>query len=160
MPLRPVAGEKIFIGGILADKATDFVVADFAAQIWVEIDGWSQKGEYGDAATLITQAIINRGRDAKQKGTNNSGQMQNVFVELSEDPGQQAMLAAQVTKNNYAIKVESNDAPPGSGATPTTDYFIGLVMNWNKAGGDANTFKLINSTIEINSNIVSVPPAP
>ncbi|RVD66409.1 hypothetical protein [Mesorhizobium sp. M7A.F.Ca.ET.027.03.2.1] len=43
--------------------------------------------------------------------------------------------------------------------TGTVDYFIGLVMSAENAGGGANTVRALNSTIEINSNIVTVAPA-
>ncbi len=48
MSLNAVAGQKIYIGGQLDDKSTDFVAADFASQSWTEIDGWTQCGATGD----------------------------------------------------------------------------------------------------------------
>lgn len=103
---------KFYIGGVVADKSTDFVEADFVSQVWTEVDGWSQAGAIGDTAQLITTALINRGRDAKQKGTSNAGSMQNVFAIVSGDAGQTALLAAAKpsNKNNYAFKMEGNDA--------------------------------------------------
>ncbi|TKT79971.1 hypothetical protein [Aquamicrobium sp. LC103] len=148
MALFPVAGSKLFIGGVLADKSTDFVEADFDGQTFVEIDGWSTMGAAGDTAALITTSLINRGRDIKQKGTWNAGQMQNTFAIIETDPGQIALIAASKTRDNYAFKVELS-----SGGER---YFIGLVMSAEEAGGDANTISNLNATIEINSNIVKV----
>lgn len=150
MSLYPVAGSKIYIGGVKADQAADFVESDFAAQSWVEIDGWSQMGAIGDAAQAITTSLINRGRDIKQKGTANAGSMQNVFVVIDDDPGQIALIAAAVpsVKDNYAFRIDlSNGAKR---------YFVGLVMTSQEAGGEANTIGNLNATIEINSNIVKV----
>jgi hypothetical protein len=152
--LYPVAGMKLYIGGVKAPQVADFVVSDFDAEVWTEIDGWSQMGPVGDAAALITTALINRGRDFKQKGTANAGSMANVFAVIRNDAGQIALraAAAPANKNNYAFKVVGND-PTGSPATATTLFFIGLVTSAQEAGGEANTIQNLNATIEINSNI-------
>lgn len=156
MSLYPVAGSKLYIGGVLSDKATDFVASDFTSQTWTQIDGWEQWGAIGDTAQVITTSLINRGRDIKQKGTRNAGSMQNVFAIVPTDPGQIALIAAEKTSSNYAFKVEFPDKPAGVGATPTQRLFIGLVTSAQEAGGEANTIMKLNSTIEINSNIVPV----
>ena len=108
--LYPVAGCKLYIGGALATKPTDFVASDFASQTWVLVDGWQTMGSIGDTASLISTDLINRGRTIKQKGTFNAGSMQNVFAKIEADAGQIAMIAASKTKNNYAFKIELNDA--------------------------------------------------
>lgn len=151
--LYPVAGSKIFIGDVLASKKTDFIEADFAGQTWTEIDGFTNMGSIGDTNQLITTAVINRNRDIKQKGTSNAGQMQCQFAQLVEDPGQIELIAASQTKDNYAFKIELNDA---DGGAPSKRLFIALVMNAEEAGGNANTIRNLNSTLEINSNIVRV----
>ncbi len=154
MALNPVAGQKFFIGGQLDDKAADFVASDFAAQVWVEVDGWETVGGAGDTAALISTDLVNRGRTIKQKGTKNAGQMQNVFAIVAGDAGQTNMIAASQTNKNYAFKIENND--PGVGGNPSKRYFVGLVMNAEEAGGTANTVQKLNATVEINSNIVKV----
>lgn len=157
--LYPVAGKRFYIGGVMATKKTDFVAADFAGQSWIEIDGWETHGSIGDAGALITTALINRGRDVKQKGTANGGSMQNNFAILTEDLGQIALIAAAqpANKNNYAFKIEGNDAPAsGSDPTPSMRMFVGLAMNASEQGGNANTAQMLQSTVEVNSNIVKV----
>jgi len=156
--LYPVAGCRIYIGNApKATQATDFVVGDFAGVTWVEIDGWSQAGALGDAGALITTPLINRGRDFKQKGTANAGSMQNVFGQIDGDAGQAALLAAgdAANKNNYPFQVLLND-PTGSPATASKRYFVGLVTSAQEAMGEANTNRMLNATVEINSNIVRV----
>jgi hypothetical protein len=155
MALYPVAGCHIYIGGVLSDKITDFIAADFASQVWTEIDGWVNAGPIGDSGQLITTPIINRGRDTKQKGTSNAGQMQNEFAQNTLDPGQILLLAASLPtdKNNRAFRVDLNDAVGGA---PGKRFFIGLVMDFVEAGGGANTIRMVKSTFEVNSNIVRV----
>lgn len=154
--LFPIAGQKIFIGDATPSQADDFVAGDFSGITWVEIDGWATSGAAGDNANLITQPLINRGRDIKLKGTANAGQMQNQFAVLAGDAGQEDLIAAAAAsdKNNYAFKIEGNE----SGVTSVSQrLFIGLVMSASETGGDANTARMLDVTIEINSNIVSVP---
>lgn len=158
MALYATAGCRIYIGGAaLPDQADDFVAADFTGVTWTEIDGWSEMGGFGDSAQEITTALINRGRDIKQKGTRNAGSMENVFAEITGDAGQVALLAAEQTNDNYPFKIEFNDEPDGG--TPTQKMFIALVMSANYSGGDANTIRNINATLSINSNIVTVAAA-
>jgi len=238
MALFPVAGDRIYIGGVLSDKNADFVAADFAAQTWVEIDGWQSAGPIGDSAQEIATDLINRGRTIVQKGTRRSPAMENSFAIVPGDAGQAALIAAERTKFNYAFRIVRDDAPlgtpravtltianpavftesshgwaigqrvqfstsgnlpeplvpgkdyylvatvdantfsvaetPGGAAIETTGsqagthsvipvgtgsqrLFIGLVMGAIEQGGQANTIKMLQSTIGINSNIVRVP---
>lgn len=239
--LFAVAGATIAIGPAMTLPSTDLTLSNFTGITWTPIDGWSNCGPVGDNSALITTALINRGRDVKQKGTRNAPSMDNVFAINSTDVGQAALIAAALTKNNYPFRIIWNDAPavvsatvtttiasPGvvswpahgmqagdafqfstTGALPTgvaaattyyvlpagltsgafqfaatpggsaivttgtqsgvhtgttvpsgtTNYFAGLVMNASQAGGDANTVRNLNSTIEINSNIVTVAAA-
>lgn len=155
--LYAVAGCKIYIGGVQSTQTDDFTKADFAGETWVEIDGWSQMGAFGDTATLITTPLINRGRDTKQKGTRNAGTMENVFAVIPDDAGQTALLAAEKTSRNYAFKIELNDTPEtGVSPAPSKRYFIGLVMKAQEQGGEANVSRKLSASVEINSNIVAV----
>lgn len=151
--LYPVAGMKIYIGGVKSTQATDFVAADFASQSWTEIDGWETAGAFGDASQLITTALINRGRDLKQKGTANAGSMQCGFAQIDGDPGQQALFAAALgtNKSNYAFRIDGSET-----GTPSKRYFVGLAMGFSEQGGNANTIRMVQVTIEINSNVVRV----
>lgn len=154
--LYPVAGMRIYIGGVKQTQNTDFVAADFSGEVWTEIDGWETAGAFGDAAQVITTSIINRGRDLKQKGTANAGSMQCQFAQLDGDAGQIKLKAAAApsNKSNYAFRVDGSE-----GGTPSKRYFVGLAMGFTEQGGGANTIRMVQSTIEINSNIVPVAAA-
>ncbi len=157
MALYPVAGCKFYIGTALDTKTTDFVAGDFSAITWTEVAKWTDMGAIGDAAQLVTTALISQQRDEKQKGTRNAGSMQNVFASLPTDAGQQALIAAEQTNQNFAFKIELNDKP-AVGASPKNSlrYFVGLVTSAQETGGGANPVRNLNSTVEINSNIVRV----
>lgn len=151
--LYPVAGMKIYIGGTKTSQSTDFIASDFASESWTEIDGWETVGAFGDSAQVITTQLVNRNRDLKQKGTANAGSMQCQFAQIDGDAGQQALFAASVgtNKSNYAFRVDGNET-----GTPSKRYFIGLVMGFAEQGGNANTIRMVQATIEINSNVVRV----
>lgn len=152
------AGAELYIGAALASQTTDFVLADFAGQSWVQI-GWMENiGAFGDEAASITFDAIEQQRTQKLKGTRNAGDMSVVCGIDYEDAGQIALRAAEATPNNYAFKVLFNDAP--SGGTPSERYFIGLVMSARETLDTANNVMKLNATIGINSNIVRVNATP
>lgn len=151
MALFAVADSKIFIGPQKDDQADDFVAADFSTILpedWIEIDGWETCGQIGDNAAVITTSLINRGRDIKQKGTKNAGSMQNNFAVIPGDAGQAAFIAAALTNKNYAFKIEWSSGEKNA--------FVGLAMTTQRQGGQANTVDLMQSTIEVNSNVVTL----
>jgi hypothetical protein len=117
-------------------------------------------GPYGDSSQLITTDLIGEGRTKKMKGTRNAGSMANTFAVDMTDPGQIKMIEASETLNNYAFQVELNDSDGGVGATNSKRQFYGLVMQSQEAGGGANTVQTMNGTVEINSNIVTIPATP
>jgi len=159
--LYAVAGQKIYIGSAAVDLPDgDLDETDFSGVTWIEIKNWSQAGGVGDAAALITTPLIDKARDIKQKGTRNAGQMQNNFAIARTDAGQIAIRAAEQTDNNYPFKIVGNDEPSvGTAPTPSERLFYGLVTAASEPGGAANTTQMLNTTVEINTNIVIVAPS-
>ena len=155
------AGCKIYIGGAaIADPDTDMVVGDFSAVTWTQVKGWTQMGQVGDTAALVTSDQIDSQRTKKAKGTRNAGSMENTFDVVADDAGQLALVAAEKTSNNYPIKIEYNDTPAsGSTPTPSQSLFIALVMTSARQGSGANDPRRRAFTLEINSNIVFVAAA-
>lgn len=156
--LYPVAGSKIYIGSAsMAVPTADVTESTFDSVSWTRVADWQNMGAIGDSGALISTDIIDRGRTVKQKGTYNAGSMQNNFAVNADDAGQIALIAAAGSRNNYPFKIEFDDAPEGG--TPTIKYFLGLVMGAQEQGGGANTVRLLQATIEINSNVITVPAA-
>lgn len=155
--LQAVAGWRFYIGPVISVGKEDLTVEDFTGLVFTEVDGWETMGTFGDTSEIINTALINRRRNVKQKGTRDAGDMENTFATLagqSLDEGQQALLDAEKTDDNYAIKIEANDAE-GDGA-PTRFFFAALVTSAAFQGGGANTIQMLSSTLGINSNIVRV----
>lgn len=150
--LYPISGMKFYIGAAVAVPDNGAVTAStFSGVTYVEVDGWTQAGAFGDTAEVITTQLINRGRDVKQKGTRNAGSMECRFAWLPGGAGQAAVIAAEAAASNYAIKIEGPDT---GGTTPTVWEFLGLVTSAQKQGGGANTVLELSVNVEINTNIV------
>jgi len=161
MALFPVAGCRFYIGeDPMPEQSADVVEADFTSVVWLEVGKWTQMGPYGDSAQLISTDLIGEGRTKKQKGTKNAGSMANIFAVDATDAGQIKMIEASQSYQNYPCKVELNDTTGLVGATNSTRLFYGLIMQSQEAGGGANTIQTMNATVEINSNIVTVPGLP
>lgn len=139
--LYPVAGCHLDIGTVLNPGLVDLTAADFAGQVWTEVDGWSTMGEFGDTAALISTDLINRNRTTKQKGTSNAGSMQNVFAVLQDDPGQLALRAAAAgaNKQNYAFRIRFNDAVEPVSSVVTISIAAPGVVTWAAHGLVADT---------------------
>lgn len=152
MALYATAGSKLYIGGVLAMKAADFIESDFTSQTWVEITGLDALGKVGDTSQSITQTLIGEARDKVLKGTRSAGTMDVVVAIDTEDDGQTALIAAEKTPHDYAFKLVLNDAP--SGGTPSERKFIAKVLSVAEQYDTANTVVKMNASLAVNSNIV------
>ena len=158
MSIFATAGTHVYIGQAKPPQSTPFVAADFDGQSWVEI-GWLESiGEFGDESAEITFDAIGEGRTQKLKGIRNAGNMDLVMGIVEDDPGQLALLAAEATPDDYAIRVVFNNAPSGGSAGER--LFIGKVMTARENLGAANNVVKRGGRIGINSNVVRVEAAP
>lgn len=158
MPIFATAGAKLYIGQPLAAKSTPFILANFASQSWTEV-GWLETlGAFGDESSEVTFDAIGENRTQKLKGVRNAGNMEVVAGIDYDDDGQIELRAAESEPNEYAFKVEFNDAPVSG--TPSARYFIARVMTAREVLEGANNVMRLNATLGINSNIVQVNAAP
>jgi hypothetical protein len=156
--LFATAGSKLYIGADPKDFGNvDLVESDFNAVVWTEVKGLTNLGSAGDTSELISSNQIGIARTRKMKGTRNAGAMQVVADLDYADAGQLALIAAEKSQHTYPFKVVFNDAPPAG--TPSQRYFVALVMSAGEQWNEANSAMALNSTLEIDSNIVRVPAA-
>lgn len=158
--LLTTADSKLFIGSAKAFGNADFVEGDFTDQsaAWVEINGLTNLGSAGDTSGLATSDQIGRSRTRKGKTVRNAGSMQVVADIDPADAGQLALIAAEKSKQTFAFKLEFPDAPEGG--TPSTRLFVALVMSVSEQWDEASSVMKLNTTLEIDSNIVRVAAAP
>lgn len=157
MSIFAAAGTVVSIGQVMESQSDPFVAADFAGQSWVDI-GWLESiGEFGDESAEITFDPIGENRTQKLKGIRNAGNMDLVMGVVDDDPGQQALLAAEATIHDYAFRVVFNNAPEGG--TPAERYFIGKVMTARERVDTANNVVRRGGRVGINSNVVRVDSA-
>ena len=120
------SGTKFYISSTAVASTTDTLL-EYEALTWTEVAEVEDLGNVGDVSNEVTAAALGDGRIRKAKGARNGGTMNLVCLYTAPiDPGQQAMMDAEETNDNYAFKIELPDAPPPSG-TPTIKYFRGLV---------------------------------
>jgi hypothetical protein len=147
---------KISISNAAAAETID-EQAEFEGLTYLPIGQILNLGEFGDQANVITAAYLDSGRVEKYKGTRNAGQMD---LELGYDPdndtGQAQLIVAEQSPNNYAFKVELDDAGENSPSSNTTFYFRGQVMSRRVAPGSSDSVVTLNCGIEVNSAIITV----
>ena len=157
MTIYATNGARLYIGGALAAKSSDFVLSDYSAQTWVEIGETEGLGSVGDAAAEIAFDGIAANRTRRLKGTRNAGTMEVVCGIDYDDDGQVALLAAEKTIHDYAFKLVLNDAPPGG--TASERYFVAKVGSAVEAFDTANNVMKLNASLWVNSNVVKVNAA-
>lgn len=157
MAVYATSGTKVFIGGVLAQKATDFAAGDFTSQTWVEVGETENIGQFGDTAKEITFDSIAAARTRTLKGVRDAGTMELTCGLDPLDAGQTALIAAQASASDYAFKIELTDKPT-SGASPKASQrmFIAKVMAAPEEAGEANGLLKLKVTLRINSNVVRV----
>lgn len=147
-------GMRLYIGSEVEDKITNFVSADFAAQVWTEIGSLENLGTFGDQSETVSANFYGIERTKKFKGTRDAGIMNVVAALDYSDAGQISILAAEKTDQNHAFRVVFDDAP--SGGVPSERLFIALVMSATEVIEEANNIARLNFSLGINSNLVKI----
>jgi len=149
------AGAKFFIGPALTATPED--AAAYAALNWTEVGLVESIGEYGDESSAVTFAALGDARTRKAKGARDAGTLAITVGWDALDEGQQALVAAEATNNNFGFKITLPNRLNPTG-TDETHYFKGLVMakRGNPGGNDNVVRRTFN--IGINSPIVEVAP--
>lgn len=152
--VNTASGTKIHIGpaaGADVDDATAFA----ALTGWVEIGNVESLGEFGDEASSVTFASLGDGRMRKSKGVRNAGTLALVVGRDPTDEGQDALIAAEATKNKYAFRITYADRLTPAG-TDSVEYFRALVLNKRSNVGNADNIVRRSFSLDIDSAIVAV----
>ncbi|MDY8108254.1 hypothetical protein U0C82_03705 [Fulvimarina sp. 2208YS6-2-32] len=136
----PVASAKFSIGGITAD----YTEVALAADTYIQVKGVRTMPGFGDTFQDITVEEVDDPRTRHAKGTANGVTMELVCSRRSDDPGQQAMVAAAETRSSYNVKVEI----PTETGTFDTYYTSVLVMSANTGLGGPNDTQMITFSMQ------------
>lgn len=134
------SGSKLYISSLPAN--TDLDLAGFKSRLWVQVKGVGNHGETGTSTNIVTYDTWDTEFVQKAKGTSNAGDPELEVARIAADAGQLILRTAgdHFNKNNYAFKIEKNDAP--SGGTATFVYNRGLVAGPRTPNGRNEDFDL------------------
>lgn len=131
-----------FAGGVLSIGTTMTATnqAQFESDTYLVINELSNMGEFGGASNILTFPVVSRQYNKKGKGSRNGGDPVVVVGRLADDPGQQAIRAAEQTNFTYNFKLEVPDAE-GPGFTNTVIYFRAIVASSTMQFGGPEDFR-------------------
>lgn len=160
----PVAGRKIFIGGLFTAPDTGRLLTvddfpDIIADTWTAIGKWQSAGALGGDQATITTPYLNEEYDDVQMGTKNPGTMSNTFGIVDADEGQIALYGAAGDRRLRSFLIEFPDAPTGATAHGSIRLFAAYVKQPSEQGGEANTNGLMTCELVKFRNIVKVAAA-
>lgn len=151
MTITTTAGAKLYIGGVRAE-ATDTLI-EYEALIWVEVGEIENLGSLGDTSNPVNFTAIRDARVRKLKGTRDAGTQSLVIGRDPLNAGQQALIAAELTKFEYAFKVELDDARSVNHST-SKRYFGALVMGAREEYGTVDNVIKIMTDLAVNTAVV------
>lgn len=138
------AGTKFYIGGIGAlDSETG----------WVEIGEVITGGEFGKKFDKIDYLSLSSRKHRKLKGGYDNGSLTIELARIPSDAGQAVIQQALDSDSDYNFKVELNDAPSHSAATPSTYKFQAKVFSYTTNVQGANDVVKAAVMVEIDTDI-------
>lgn len=155
MAVYSTAGSKVEIGAIVAQKAGDYVAADFTTAL-------SSPATVGEPETIGTVSVpweteefksVTDGRTRTFKTVRKGSTFELTCGLDPTDAGQLALRAAYETHSQYAVRVTLADKP-SSGASPksSTRTFAAMIM---ECADDLSAgIGKVKFTIQVNSNVV------
>lgn len=149
------AGGRVYI--CETPKPTDLTQEQFEALTWVEVGKVGSVGETGTETNIVSYDLLSTEVTQKQKGITNARDTPIEVARDLTDAGQLAMRAAALTKYQYAMKFEDDDAP-SAGYTNTITYRRGVITGPTRAGGRNEDFILDVFTLGNNQREIVVAP--
>lgn len=130
----------------------------FAALTWVQVGKVGQVSDVSTDTNVVTYDTLDTDVSQKGKGVTNGGDWTVQVGYVFDDTGQIALRAAALLDQDYAFKLELNDAPSTS-YTNTVIYNCGRVVGPRRPGGGIEDFVIEEFTLACNQREVHVPAA-
>lgn len=153
-----MSGGKLFI--CVTPQNNELTKSQYDALVWVQVKGIGSHGETGTQQNVVGYDTWDLLFQQKAKGIANAGDPEVEIARIAGDAGQVAMraAAAATNPNNYAFKIERNDAP--SGGQPTKFYNRGVVTGPRTQHGRNENFDLEMYTIGCVQEQITVEASP
>tara|TARA_R100000365_G_scaffold3696_1_gene13684 strand:- start:185 stop:955 length:771 start_codon:yes stop_codon:yes gene_type:complete len=125
---------------------------------WIEVEELEDLGELGDTSEAITFTALNNARVRKLKGPRDAGTQAIVVGRDPLDDGQEALIAAEKTKFDYAVKLELADARTDAYSNSVM-YYGAMIMNAPTNLGNVSNVVRRNFSAGINTAVFEVGSA-
>ena len=129
---------------------SDLAQLGFEALTWVEVGRIVTFPEIGISTNYVSQDYVNTAISQCQKGVRSGNETEILCGKDNNDAGQDALIAAGLTKNNFAFKREFTDSPNTATTTNSIVYFRALVGEPIYAGGGVEDFENVTFSLQIN----------
>lgn len=138
----------------------DLTVQQYEGLVWLQVKGVGSHGETGNNQNILSYDTWDAVFELKGKGIANAGDPDVELVRIAGDPGQVALrsMGSARNHNNYAFKIERNDAPKNG--SPTCIYNRGLVTGPRTQNGRNEDFDLENYTLGMQQEQITVEASP
>ena len=144
------AGTTIKIGTTQTSMTTD---------VYTDIGNVRSMGDFGREYNEITNTILSSRAVEKYKGSFNDGNIELEVARDTTDAGQEDVIAALDSDNDYNFRVEFNDDSGGSGSHGTIIFFKAKVMSYRNMLGGADDLVRARITLAIKSGSKTEVPA-
>jgi len=121
--------------------------AGFAALTYTEVKEITDLGALGPESSVIMHQPVNENVTYKLKGSKNFGTLTIKAARAPTDPGQLLVIAAEVSNNPYAMKLELQNG--------TIMYAQVLVMSYKTGVGGQSQIVSVDITMEISGAIIT-----
>jgi len=126
---------------------------------YTKVAGITNIPEFGRSYERGTFNPLGDRRTRKYKGAYDEGSFSVELARDLSDQGQTDLQTAVDSDTPVPIKIELNDAPSGSGTSPTTFEFDALIMSFTTAIGTTNDYVSGTVQMEIVSDITETAAA-
>lgn len=154
--VKPAAGSILYIGPPSDNPPADANAA--AALAWTRIRKTETFSAFGDAAQSVTFDSTDEDRRFKAKGTRDAGDWTFTCGFVASDAGQQALIAAVDSHQDFNFKLVLGDEPV-NGTSGTIFYLFGLVLTARPNPGGANNVIRLEVSVGLNAKPLMVPAA-
>lgn len=124
---------------------------------YVDIGSVGNLGDYGASPNIVSYDTLDTDVTQKSKGVTDAGELSIECARIFDDIGQIALRAAALTKFNYAIKIEYEDAPSAT-HTNTIMYCVGVVSGPQMLGGSTDDFIRESYAVGMNQLPIFINP--